>query len=207
MNKKINMEKILKILSKPMGSFGTNCYVVFLNDGEVIIDPGVDATKWVLENVKNPKAILNTHGHFDHIWSNKELKDILNIPIYAPKDDVFMIEEDIFDYGLNTSIVDVKVGIDEKVVVANKEITFWTFSGHTPGCSALQIEDLLFSGDFIFKGSIGRVDFPYSNANNMKKSILKVLKFKNDFIIYPGHGESTTLNKERENLAAWLNYL
>lgn len=206
-NSKQEMGMYLKILCKPLGSFETNCYIVFLKNGEIIIDPGVGATKWVTENVKNPKAILNTHGHFDHVWSNKELKDILNIPVFAPKDDVFMIEKDVFNYGVETSKVDVQVDIDEKINIAGEEIIFWTFAGHTPGCSALQIRDVLFSGDFIFKGSIGRVDFPYSNKNDMKKSLLKVLKFKDDLTVFPGHGESTTLNKERKNLENWLNYL
>lgn len=197
----------MKILLKPMGSFATNCYIVYLNSGEIIIDPGVDATSWVIENVKNPKAILNTHGHFDHIWSNSELKETFNIPIYAPKDDIFMIEDDPFNYGYKTSKVDVKVDIDEKIKILDEDITFWIFKGHTPGCSAIQIQDTIFSGDFIFKNSIGRVDFPFSNPQDMKKSILKVLSFKEDFIIYPGHGDSTTLNSERQSLKAWLNYL
>jgi glyoxylase-like metal-dependent hydrolase (beta-lactamase superfamily II) len=190
-----------------MGYYGTNCYIVFLENGEIIIDPGIGAYDWVVKNVKNPKAILNTHGHFDHIWSNKKLKDFFNIPIYAPKDDVFMIEKDSFGFGLETTNVDVKVGIDEKINIADEEIIFWTFAGHTPGCSALQIKNLLFSGDFLFKDSIGRVDFPYSNRGDMKKSILKILDFKDDLVIYPGHGESTTLKQEQKNLIGWLNYL
>ncbi|MDR0467444.1 MAG: MBL fold metallo-hydrolase [Campylobacteraceae bacterium] len=197
----------MKVLFKPMGYYGTNCYIVFLENGEIIIDPGIGAYDWVVKNVKNPKAILNTHGHFDHIWSNKKLKDFFNIPIYAPKDDVFMIEKDSFGFGLETTNVDVKVGIDEKINIADEEIIFWTFAGHTPGCSALQIKNLLFSGDFLFKDSIGRVDFPYSNRGDMKKSILKILDFKDDLVIYPGHGESTTLKQEQKNLIGWLNYL
>ena len=197
----------MKVLFKPMGDYGTNCYIVFLENGEIIIDPGIGAYDWIVKNVKNPKAILNTHGHFDHIWSNKKLKDFFNIPIYAPKDDVFMIEKDSFGFGLETTNVDVKVGIDEKINIADEEIIFWTFAGHTPGCSALQIKNLLFSGDFLFKGSIGRVDFPYSNRDDMKKSILKILDFKDDLVVYPGHGESTTLKQEQKNLIGWLNYL
>jgi len=201
------MEIYLKVLFKPMGDFETNCYIVFLEDGEIIIDPGVGAYDWVVKNVKNPKAILNTHGHFDHVWSNKKLKDFFNIPVYAPKDDVFMIEKDVFDYGLETSSVDIKVDIDEKINIAGEEIIFWTFSGHTPGCSAIKIGDNLFSGDFIFKGSIGRTDFPYSSPEDMRKSILKFLELKNDWTIYPGHGDKTSVKIEQKRVSSWLEYL
>jgi glyoxylase-like metal-dependent hydrolase (beta-lactamase superfamily II) len=65
----------------------------------------------------------------------------------------------------------------------------------------------MFSGDFIFQGSIGRADFPYSNPQDMIKSIDKVLNFDDDYDIYPGHGNSTKLSLERKSLNAWKNYL
>ncbi|MFV0481651.1 MAG: MBL fold metallo-hydrolase [Campylobacteraceae bacterium] len=197
----------MKILCKPMGAFQTNCYIVVLKGGEIIIDPGVGATSWVLENVKKPKAILNTHGHFDHTWSNAELKQKLKIPLYVPRDDVFMITEDISNRGLTPSKPDVEYLPDEELEIAGEKIKFWHFAGHTPGCSSIQIENVLFSGDFLFKDSIGRSDFPYSNTRDMKRSILKVLNFKDDLIVYPGHGESTTLKAEQKNLPKWLNYI
>ena len=67
----------MKIKSKACGDYGTNCYIVEINQKELIIDPGMDAAMWVLQEVRHPVAILNTHGHFDHVWSNAELKEII----------------------------------------------------------------------------------------------------------------------------------
>ncbi len=93
----------MKIKVKPMGAYATNCYILTVNGKDIIIDPGMGATEWVKKEAKNPIAILNTHGHFDHIWSNKELSESLNIPIYCPKDDAFMLEKDPFNYGVPKS--------------------------------------------------------------------------------------------------------
>ncbi|MEA3290139.1 MAG: MBL fold metallo-hydrolase [Campylobacterota bacterium] len=197
----------MNIKAAPMGPYQTNCYIVENNGIELIIDPGVDAVSWVMNNVKNPIAILNTHGHFDHVWSNNELKQKLNIPIYCPKDDCFMLEKDPFSHGTPKSEADIKVAMDETFDLNGIKVKFHHFPGHTPGCSAIEIGQNLFSGDFIFQGSIGRVDFPFSNPEDMKKSIKKVLQWNKELDIYPGHGNMTTLAKEKNSLINWLNYL
>lgn len=197
----------MNIKMQPMGPYQTNCYIVTINGKDIIIDPGVDAVSWVVRNVNNPVAILNTHGHFDHVWSNKELSEKLNIPIYCPKEDCFMLENDPFRHGTPPSIADIQVKNDQLLDIEGIKIKFHHFPGHTPGCSAIEIKDALFSGDFIFDGSIGRVDFPYSNSTHMKQSINKILKWNKDFRVYPGHGNTTTLSKQKRSLKAWLNYI
>ena len=197
----------MQIKSQPMGVYQTNCYIVTIDGKDLIIDPGVDATAWVIENTTNPIAILNTHGHFDHVWSNKELKEKFNIPIYCPKDDCFMLEDDPFSQGTPKSEADIKVKNDESFTLEGIDFSFHHFPGHTPGCSAIEIGNNLFSGDFIFDGSIGRVDFPYSNSSDMINSIKKILTWEKDFHIYTGHGEKTTLYKQTNSLKNWLNYL
>jgi glyoxylase-like metal-dependent hydrolase (beta-lactamase superfamily II) len=197
----------MTIKAQPMGSYQTNCYIATIDGKDFIIDPGMGATQWVLDNTTNPVAILNTHGHFDHVWSNQEVKDKLNIPIYCPKDDCFMLADDPFDQGTPSSDADFKVEHDQTITLEGIDITFHHFPGHTPGCSAIEIKNTLFSGDFIFAGSIGRVDFPYSNPQDMKKSILKVLDFSTNPTIYTGHGSPTTLDNEKASLSNWLNYL
>ncbi len=197
----------MDILKKPCGVYMTNCYIVKINDKELIIDPGIDAASWVKQNVKNPVAILNTHGHFDHVWSNQELKEFYDIPIYTPKDDVFMLENDPFSQGTPPSQADFIVTGDELFNIQDTKVQYYFFPGHTPGCSCVLIENSLFSGDFIFKNSIGRVDFPFSSPEDMKKSIDKFLDFKEDFDIYPGHGEKTTVFEEQQTLPAWKNYI
>ena len=198
---------MITIKSAPMGDYQTNCYIVTVDKKDFIIDPGMDATSWVLENSTNPVAILNTHGHFDHVWSNKELQEKLNIPIYCPRDDCFMLKDDPFSQGTPKSQADFEVIGDQVFDIDGVKISFHHFAGHTPGCSAISIENHLFSGDFIFANSIGRVDFPYSDPKEMIKSIEKVLQWDKDFIVYPGHGEKTTLKAETNSLKNWLNHL
>jgi len=198
---------MMNIKQKPCGMYMTNCYIVTIDGKELIIDPGVDAAQWVKDNVKNPVAILNTHGHFDHVWSNAELKKQYDVPIYAPKDDIFMLSSDPFSQGTPLSNADIEVHEDEEFDIDGINVKYLFFPGHTPGCSAILIGDTLFSGDFIFKGSIGRVDFPFSNPADMKKSIEKFLKITENYRIYPGHGESTTVQEEQKTLPAWLNYI
>jgi len=192
---------------QPMGEYQTNCYIVTVKDKDFIIDPGVGATSWVKENVKNPVAILNTHGHFDHVWSNKEVSDLLNLKIYTPKNDNFMLEKDPYDMGMTPSYADYLIQPDEEIDFDGIKVKFHFFPGHTPGCSAIEIDNNLFAGDFIFNGSIGRCDFPNSDPLLMIESIDKILSWDRDITIYPGHGPSTTLNKERSSLENWKNYL
>jgi len=197
----------MQIKSAPMGPYQTNCYIATIDGKDIIIDPGVDSLNWISNNITNPIAILNTHGHFDHVWSNSVVKEKFNIPIYCPKDDCFMLKDDPFSQGTPKSQEDVAVVKDQTFHIDGIEVKFHHFPGHTPGCSAIEIQDALFSGDFIFEGSIGRVDFPYSNPDNMKKSINKILTWVNDITIYPGHGNDTTLLKEKSSLKSWLNYI
>jgi len=195
----------MQIKVKPMGQYQTNCYILTVDNKDFIIDPGVDATSWVVKNCKNPVAILNTHGHFDHVWSNKELSEKLNLPIYCPKDDAFMLESDPFNYGTPKSKASTLVQHNQKIKIDGIEFTFWHFPGHTPGCSVIEYNDVWFSGDFLFDGSIGRWDFPYSSAKDMLKSLQKVKNFKQNKKILPGHGGATTLKKELRHIDYWIN--
>lgn len=192
---------------QPMGEYQTNCYIITVNEKDFIIDPGVGATAWVKQNVKNPVAILNTHGHFDHVWSNKELSELLDLKIYTPKDDNFMLQKDPYGLGMTPSTADVLVEHDEEFEFDGIKVKFHFFPGHTPGCSAIEIDNNLFSGDFIFNNSIGRCDFPFSDPKLMIKSIDKILSWDRNIRIYPGHGPATSLYGEKDSLENWKNYL
>ena len=193
----------MEILVKACGEFYTNCYII---DRKIIIDPGVGAFEFVKEYVKNPIAVINTHGHFDHIWDNKKIKEYFGIPIYIHKDDAFMLSEDPFGY--NPPKVKADFLLDEGVYnIGEYEIKIRHFPGHTPGSIIIEINEEMFSGDFIFDGSIGRVDFPYSNPKQMKNSILKFLQISYDKRILPGHGAATTIKKAQKFLPMWLEYL
>jgi len=194
----------MQIKMRPMGAYETNCYVVTVDGKDLIIDPGIGATKWVLANVTNPVAILNTHGHFDHVWSNAEVKEALKIPLYAPKADLFMLENDPLGQGTPPSKADYAVGGDELLDISGIKVQYRHFPGHTPGCSVIEIGENWFSGDFLFRQSIGRWDFPASSGEDMVKSLQKAMLIEQDFTIYPGHGPSTTLKAEQKVIPFWI---
>ncbi len=197
----------MNIKVKAMGEYQTNCYIVTVEGKDFIIDPGMGATKWVLDNVTNPVAILNTHGHFDHVWSNSELQTKLNIPLYTPKEDIMLLSENSWVAGLPPSVADREVQANEIFNFDGVEVKFRHFPGHTPGCSTIEVGDAMFSGDFIFKHSIGRSDFPYSDPHEMKKSLQRFKKLDYEKKVYPGHGEPTTIQNEKQYTDYWIGNL
>ncbi len=197
----------MEIQIQPMGTYQTNCYIVTIDNKDIIIDPGVSATQWVISHIQNPVAILNTHGHFDHVWSNRDLQNKLKIPLYTPKDDAFMLRDDPFNQGTPSSKPDILVNGDEEFDINGIKIKYRHFPGHTAGNSIIEIGDIWFSGDFLFEGSIGRWDFPYSNGEEMIKSLQKAMSIEKNFTLYPGHGISTTLKKEQRVIPQWIEYV
>ena len=197
----------MKIKVQAMGPYQTNCYIVTKDGKDIIIDPGVGATKWVKKNVTNPIAILNTHGHFDHVWSNAELQRELGVKLYTPKDDVMLLNSSSWMPDLPPSTPDVEIDGDEELDLEGIKVKFRHFPGHCPGCSTIEIDDAMFSGDFIFKKSIGRTDFPYSSPQDMKKSLEKFKQIPYDKTVYPGHGGSTSIKQEQQYSDYWIQQL
>lgn len=194
----------MKIQMQPMGPYQTNCYIATVEDKDFIIDPGVGALEWVKTHVTNPVAILNTHGHFDHVWSNQAVKETFNIPIYCPRGDAMFLESDPFGQGTPPSHPDHLIDGNQRFMIEGVEIEYLFFPGHTPGCSMIRIGDAVFSGDFIFENSIGRWDFPFSSAEAMRTSLRAFQKLDFDAPLYPGHGNATTISAEQRNTPFWL---
>ena len=198
----------MQIFKQECGAYRTNCYVISKNGSEIIVDPGEGAFGFVLSMAQNPLAVINTHGHFDHIFDDSRLKKYFDIDVYIHKGDKFMLENDVFGMGYETFNDAVCIGgekfDDVNLKIGDFSVSFMHFPGHTPGCSMVRIDDIIFSGDFLFKDNIGRYDFPYSNALDMIKSIEKCLKMQGDFTLYPGHGEQTALKAEHRNLSSLL---
>jgi len=96
---------------------------------------------------------------------------------------------------------------DEEFDFDGVKVKFRHFPGHCPGCSTIEIGDAMFSGDFIFKKSIGRVDFPYSSPQDMKKSLQKFKLIEYNKKIYPGHGSTTSIQEEQQYSDYWINNL
>ena len=197
----------MQIKVQPMGPYQTNCYIVTKDGKDIIIDPGVGATEWVKKNVTNPIAILNTHGHFDHVWSNAALQKELGIKLYTPKDDVMLLNSSSWMPDLPPSTPDVEIDGDEELDLEGIKVKFRHFPGHCPGCSTIEIDNAMFSGDFIFEKSIGRTDFPYSSPQDMKKSLEKFKQIPYDKTVYPGHGGSTSIKQEQQYSDYWIQQL
>ncbi len=195
----------MQIKQKALGSYATNCYILSIYDKDYIIDPGENALDFVKKEAKNPVAILNTHGHFDHVWDNYAVKKEFNIPIYIHEKDEFMLK-DPFEMGHEHSQADFLIKDEKQINIKGLDFKFLFFPGHTPGSCMIELvgQDLVFSGDFLFKSSIGRYDFLYSNALEMKDSLERVLKYDRNLKLLPGHGAQTYLFDEIRTIKYYL---
>ena len=197
----------MQILKKAFGEYVTNCYIVKGEQGDLVIDPGQGSFDWVMQNTRKIAAVLNTHGHFDHVYDDAKLQRA-GAKIYIHEEDAFMLRADPFGTMPESIEADVLVkGQEQSLEIAAFNVKFSLFAGHTPGSCMIEAGGAIFSGDVIFKGSIGRWDFPFSNGEQMRESLHKILQIKGDFALYPGHGPNTSLQAERQNLKYFLQLL
>lgn len=171
----------------------------------MIIDPGADFDI-IQKNIKKdnikPDFILNTHGHYDHIGSVKDLISYYKIPFY-----IHELEEPIISdpeknlssfFGeneLSLKTYNLISGTDYKYF-ADMGIEIINVPGHTPGSIMFKVNDFLFTGDLLFKGAIGRTDLPGGNVEQIKKSLIKIKRMESKLMIYPGHGQISSLGYE-----------
>lgn len=202
----------LQIKTLVLGMIQTNCYIV--SNGEtkeaIVIDPADEAGK-IEKHLKADdlvcKAILLTHGHFDHILAAKELASLTHAPIYAHEAEVELLG----DPRLNASdqirkecslIPDIKLQDDQMLNLAGYAIRVIHTPGHTKGgvCYYFVGHQVLFSGDTLFFETIGRTDLPTGNSMQLVESIRsKLMLLEDQVAVYPGHGYATTIGYEREN--------
>ena len=185
-----------------VGPIETNCYIVTENEASkeaIIIDPGEEAGKilaFISKHQLQPLYIIITHGHFDHIGANRELKAKLKIPILMHEKDTFGLPSG------NSPPADrflkdqdhLEVGPPE----ADLKFEVLHTPGHTPGGISLycEKEKVLFSGDTLFYDAVGRTDLPHSSEKDMRESIKKLLTLPPGTKVYPGHGQPTTIGDE-----------
>ncbi len=160
------------------GYLAENCYILSKKNDILIIDPGDDIKKIIKKiNGRNVLAILITHYHFDHIGALNELLSIYNCPVidYKWKDKLIKIKDFSFKISRNKGH-------------SNDSISFY-----------FEKENIMFVGDFIFRDSVGRWDLEGGSKTELIKSIKKLSEINSNPILFPGHGEKTTLEYEKKN--------
>ena len=192
-----------------VGPLDSNCFIVWddqIKQG-VVIDSGDDADK-ILNRIKElgieMKAILVTHGHFDHVGAVAPLKRELNVEFLAHKDDLFFIED-----GENAARrwgvmieqppkPDRFIKDGDTIEVGNYELEVLHTPGHSPGGVSFLHNRMVFGGDTLFQSSIGRTDFRKGSFEELEKSIkTRLYTLPDDTIVYTGHGPTTTIGEEK----------
>ncbi|HEY9476151.1 MAG TPA: MBL fold metallo-hydrolase [Mycobacteriales bacterium] len=204
----------------PAGPPATNCYVVAPAAGEqcVVIDPGVDAVgrldEVLTEHRLHPVAVLLTHGHFDHTFSVVPVCQARDVPAFVHPADRHQVADPWSGIGASPGTPlcgrltfaepsDLRELADGQVLtLAGLELSVRLTPGHTPGSVVFGLTSaqapLLFSGDTLFAGSIGRMDLPGGDETAMYESLTRVILPMDDAtVVHPGHGPSTTIGRER----------
>ena len=197
----------------PVGMIDTNCYVLIdEKSGEAaVIDPGYasERLKKALTSpeIKNVKYILLTHGHFDHILGVYDIKELTGAQVAIHKNEVKWLQDERLSLarevapGTQKSVkCDIELEDGMHLTLGELDIEVIFTPGHTPGGCCFKTEDVLFSGDTLFCGSVGRTDFPGGSYEKLIESVKRIdALFKNeDLKVLSGHGEETTLNVERK---------
>lgn len=198
----------MKLLTLPLGAFQTNCYIVYNDQGQAfLVDPGAEygKIKACLDDHKlNLEFVLITHAHADHIGALKDLLEDKPVPVYLYKEELetyknprsnlsAMIPVDMMEEMENLHLVDE----DSQLSFSGKNLKFIHCPGHTPGGMSIYYEPLMFTGDTLFQGSIGRTDFPLGNYEDIIASCHKICDYPEDTILLPGHGPKTKVTIEK----------
>ena len=202
----------MKIQNFVLGMVGTNCYLV-VNEEEkqcILIDPAVYSGE-IAEQIRREgldlRAILLTHGHFDHIMGIDGFrKEFPEIPVYAHREEEALLRDASMNASLElgrqyTFSGAAYVEDDDVLDLAGMQFQVIHTPGHTIGgcCYYLQEEKVLFSGDTLFRESIGRTDFPTGNGGQLMRSIReKLFTLPEETAVYPGHMERTTIGDEKK---------
>ncbi len=219
---------VVFITGFPAGFMACNCYVLAPKDGAdaIVVDPGQRAMgplrRILDEHRLTPAAVLLTHGHIDHIWSAQKVADTYGCPAFIHPEDRYMLTDPVKDFGrgliggLATSAFGVLfqeprqlVELDtdgDKVDVGGTTVTVDHTPGHTRGSVVFRVEGVsgpgtvVFTGDTLFRQSVGRTDLPGGSGRDLLGSIVnKLLVLDDDTVVLPGHGPRTTIGFERRN--------
>lgn len=208
------MKKPLRIAQFTFNAFSENTYIVSDENGvSIIIDPGMTDEEedtilfdYIKDENLSPQLILNTHCHLDHILGNSAVANRYGIEMHCHALEIPVIERAsatslMFGISYRPSVMPSHtISAGERISIG--DITFDTLfvPGHAPGHLAFVCheERVIFSGDVLFKGSVGRVDLPGCNATDLVQSIQTTMyRLPDDYVVYSGHGPHTTIGEEK----------
>ena len=208
----------------PAGMLACNCYVLAPRAGAdaIVVDPGQRAMgqlrRILDENRLTPAAVMLTHGHIDHIWSAQKVADTYGCPAYIHPEDRFMLTDPLkgFGRGLIGGFATSAFGAlfreprqvveldrdGDKIDIGDTVVTIDHTPGHTRGSVVFRVDgdgsEIAFTGDTLFRQSVGRTDLPGGSGRDLLASIMtKLMVLDDDTVVLPGHGEKSTIGFER----------
>ena len=189
---------MMKLHTLALGAYETNCYILWADGSKecIVIDPGYEPER-VMGAVKSLekelRAILLTHGHFDHVGGVREIFSQTDCDIYLCPADCAMPEQMTAGPLCYTNSYQDGDILD----LAGLTLRVLHTPGHTPGSVCLLCDDSLFAGDTLFAGSCGRTDLPGGSWTELQASLSRLKSLEAEYTVYPGHGEATTLSNEK----------
>lgn len=202
---------MLKYKLVVVGPLETNCYLAYCGETMEcgVIDPGAESElifPVIVEFGLKPVVILNTHGHIDHIGANQDIKEKFDVPLWIHALDGPLLERsDQLELSLMLGAkaspsADRLLTDGEDVVFGRCRLKVIHTPGHTPGSVGFFGDNILFSGDTLFNGGVGRTDLPGGSTRDLEVSIReKILTLPDRTVVLPGHGPWTTIGEERES--------
>ena len=195
------------ILSLTVGMIQANCYILGCEQTKeaVVIDPGAEAKRiqsGLQKHALKLKYIINTHGHFDHVGANKGLKELTGAPILIHQEDAPMLSHGAGMWGMGSqkSQADQFIKDGDRISFGQSTLEVIHTPGHSPGGISLYTPKVVFVGDTLFAGSIGRTDFPGGDYDLLISCVRnRLFVLGDDVKVFPGHGPDTTIGYEREN--------
>jgi len=199
----------MRIIILEVGHLGTNCYIIFCSRTKeaAVIDPGGNSEE-IIACLNREKlkvvAIINTHGHADHIAANGKIQQTTGAPVMIHQEDAKMLTSAHSNLSMfiGASVAfapaDRLLKDGDVVKVGDIELSIIHTPGHTPGGICLRANTVLFSGDTLFAQSVGRTDFPGGSTSTLIRSIQeKLMILPDETKVLPGHGPETTIGWER----------
>lgn len=194
-----------------VGELQVNCYVVVCEETHdaIVIDPGAESSRiidFVHRHMIAPRLLVNTHGHFDHIGGNADLKEQFSVEVVIHRFDAPMLtdpSQNLSEWIPGSAHVlspspDRLVDTGDVLSVGRVKLQVMHTPGHSRGSICLLGPDVLFSGDTLFMCGVGRTDLPDGDADLLHESLTtKVFALPDSVLVYPGHGQQTTIGSER----------